>query len=320
MERKFKQYRISIGKPLIVTPQFFSPRPPEKDAQRWLDLEDFYHKDKDNSFVLESNLSGDCFSISFDCSRKSGTNAECSIDIFNLDDELTEYILDNSGNDLLVKLEAGYVGELNKVIEGTVSSAHDSWDRQNRTMSIVVEDAAVNIRDAYTVRKYGKNTPFPKIVEDLVTDLKVKKGVITALDKYPVTKVPVTYSGNTNDIIHMLAKKYKHVFTINDSHAYMTPINQRVKTVSTYLEAGSGLIGDATKKKRRKKAKADAKDDMLVVKCQLDANIYPDLSVYVKDNTISSAVKVEKVRLRGSYPKGTWECMIDGLLVEDEIV
>lgn len=319
MERKFKKYRLTIGKPIVVTQQFFSPRPPEKDAQRWIDLEQFYHKDNTNSFVLESNLSGDCFSISFDCSRKSGGNSECAIDIFNLDNELSEYILDNSNKDLLIKLEAGYNSEMGKVIEGTITSAHDSWERQNRTMSITVEDAAVNIRDAYTVRQYGKNTPFTKIVEDLVTDMKVQKGVVTTLDKYPVTKVPVTYAGNTNEIIHTLAKKYKHVFTINNSHAYFTPVNKRIKTKVAYLSAGTGLIGEATKKKNRRQSKSDARDDLITLKCQLDAAIFPDLSVYVKDNTIDSAVKVEKVRLRGVYPRGSWECLIDGVITDGEI-
>lgn len=319
MERKLKQYRLTIGKPLVITPTFFSPRPILQSPQRWIDLEEFYHKDNANSYVLESNDDGNCFSISFDCSRKSGTNSECSIDIYNLDDGLTDYILDRSGQDLLVKLEAGYNGELRKIIEGTLTDVYDSWSRQNRTLNLVVEDSAVNKRNAYTVRSYGKNTPYSKIVSDLVADMGMKKGVIATPEKYPVTKVPVTYAGNSNDLIHMMAKKYKHVFTINDQHAYITPLNKRVSTVSSYISAESGLIDNASKKRSRRKSKNTANDVTITFKCQMDGTIFPDQSVWVKDNVIDTAVKVSKVRLRGAYPKGSWECLCDGLPVEDLI-
>lgn len=320
MYRKHKRYRLSIGKPLIVKEGTFDVSDTRSNGDSWIDYNKCYHNTKNNAFLLESDNEGECFSISFDCSRQSGTNSECSIDIFNLDDELTEYIISNADKDLVVKLEAGYDEELSKVIEGTVSCAYDSWSKQDRVMSMIVEDAAVNIRSAYTVRQYAANTPYEKIVDDLISDLKLKRGKVTKLDKYPVTKVPVSYSGNTNEIIHMLAKKYKNVFTINDSLAFLTPIDRRVNSLAVFLSASTGLIGDASKKRNRKKVKSNAKDDILTFKCQLDSTIYPDLSVYVQDNTIDSAVKVEKVRLRGAYPEGVWECVIDGLLVGDQIV
>lgn len=318
MERKFRFYRLTIGKPIIVHKQYFSPR--QTDEQRHLDLETFYNRADNNGFVIESSIDGSCFALSFDCNRESKTNAECSIDIHNLDDEITRYIIDNSEDDLLVKLEAGYVGEVKRIIEGTVTMAHDSWSKETRTLSLVVADANVNKRDAYTVRSYGKNTPVDKIVKDCVSDMGLKTGVIVRPEPYPVTKVPVSWAGNPNEIIHTLAKQYKHVFTINDQHVYFTPKDKMLKQTVAYLSAGTGLIDNATrKKKRKKKKKSKDEDDLITVKSQLDGSIFPDQSVWVKDNTIDTAIKVKKCRLKGSFPKGDWICLIDGSPLEATI-
>lgn len=315
-ERKYKTYRLTVGKPLTVTKNFFAPYLPG-NPKRYIDLGDFAPKGEGNAYELVA-LPGtdDNFAINFNIVKKSGKTARGYIEIMNLDDNFTNYVIDNANNNLVVLFDAGYGDDNKPIIHGTVISAQDVWQGTTRKLVLNIKDSDVNIKNARTVRSYSKNTPVPTVVNDLVSDMGLKKGVIEVDPNVPVLKTPVSLSGVTYDIMHQLAAKYKYVFTINNNHACFTPQVKTVKTVVSLITPESGLKGDAQIQRNKKFDSAsyqDPNNEKIIFKTQLDGTLLPESAVWLKTRGFDTAVKIKDVTMQGSYPRGSWECDVKGI-------
>lgn len=307
-------YRLRFGTPVNVasitneSSTFTTPIDLDKNIQT--------AKDKKNAYELTTHQ------ISFTITKDNGKEPNSAeITIFNLDDDLVNYINNNIDHTLAIILEAGYVGEIKTIFKGTVAKIVDKWDRGTRQTKLRCTDGGINVGEAMTSRSYPAGTPVKNVVRDLAGDLGTTVGAIEIDSQLTTFNSPVGFVGNTSSQIGKLADSINHNFSIQDGAIYVTPRDKRLPQQSAYLSDETGLktdpepLSQGNKKNKKNKTPTDG----VGFTCQIDGSILPETTVYVKGRSFEGALKVTKVTHTGSFEESEWTTKVEAVKIDATI-
>lgn len=312
--RFLHQYRLRFGtgvplsQNLSTNSSFTVPVDLDKNIQD--------SKGRTNAYELTTHQIS--FTIKKD-NNKEPNSAE--ITIFNLDDNLVNYIKTNVENYLVIILEAGWVGEVKTVFKGTVAKIIDKWERETRQTTLKCADGAVNVKEALTSRTYPAGTSYNQIFNDLAKDLGTPVGRIEIDSSVPTTTTPVSFVGGTSNQLGNLASGINHSYSIQDGSIYVLPNNKRFTQQSAYLSDETGLkqgpepLSQGEKKSKKNKTPANG----VSLECQLDGAIIPDSTIYVKARGYDGAFRVTKVTHKGSYEESEWTTRVEAVPIDATI-
>lgn len=311
-------YQFIIGTPLKITSEFFDPEIPRLSP--FIDYESYYNKERPtNGLMFDSHQ----IDFKIRMSGKENTN-NCSINITNLSDPLVSELDVNQGNDQVCAFYAGWqhsdgTKELKRIFIGTVSKVSDKWQGQDRQTQIQLTDGGVNVKNAKTARFYPAGTEFDTVVEDMVADLGVEQGSLVKLDGQPLTRRPISYSGNPNDVLNELGRKYRFWFQITNGKGYFVPNDARLSEEAAFISAETGLKGRIEvwdNASQTSKTSTKKEQNGIQFTCQLDGAIIPDYTVVVKDGKFNGAYKVVEVEYVGNFEGNLWDCKVKATLVD----
>lgn len=299
---------VNIGKMVNENYSFSSPIDLDKNIQT--------SKDKKNAYELTTHQ------ISFTITKDNGKEPnKGEITIFNLDDDLVNYINNNIDHSLAIILEAGFVGEIKTIFKGIVGKIEDKWDAGTRQTKLRCTDGAINIGEAMTSRSYPAGTPVSNVINDLSKDLGVTKGTIEIDTEVKTFNAPVSFVGNTSAQLGKLTDGINHNYSIQDGAIYITPRDKRLPRESAYLSDETGLKSDpeplsqGSKKNKKNKTPTGG----VGFTCQIDGSILPEATVYVKGKDFDGALKVTKVTHTGSYEESEWTSRVEAVKIDATI-
>lgn len=297
---------MNIGKALDVNSSFTVPIDIDKSVQS--------SKDKRNAYELTThNIS---FTITKDNTKDPN---KASIVIFNLDDDIVNYINNNIDNTLAVVLEAGYeTSEIKTILKATVSKIIDKWDKGTRQTTLKCTDGGANTGEAVTSRSYPAGTSIKNVFNDLSKDLGTTVGRIEIDDGVSVFNAPVGFMGSTSSQLAKLADSINHNFSIQDGATYITPRTKRLSQTAAYLSDETGLksapepLSQGEKKSKKNKTPSNG----VSFDCQLDGSILPETTVYVKTRNYDGAYKVTKVIHKGEFEGDEWSTTVEAIKID----
>lgn len=315
MARSEKLYRLTIGSPLIIPESYFVPF--KNETFQPIDLESFYNKEDPNGYIFTRHQ------IQFTIKTGSSTTTTntASITLFNLEDDVVEYLEANSNNNIVCVLEAGDNEQgLSDLFRGTVQAVQDDFTTVDRKTKLLLTDGGVNARNAYTVRSYPRNTPYDTILRDLTFDLKFPISTQTVVAGQ--LKTPTSYNGNTFEILTKLLPNLGYNFSVQQGLAKVTPKDSRVRREASFISKETGLLGKVNAEVNDTKSTsttAGQNSKGINFVCLLDAAIQPEETVYVQDGKYDGAFKVLSVVFEGDYEGNSWFCQVKAVEVEGVI-
>lgn len=304
-------YRLRFGTPINLSKVLSDKSSFEKP----IDIDENIQSSKDKNNAYELTTHQISFTINKDNDKEPN---KASITIFNLDNDLVNYIANNVDNTLTIVLEAGYVGELKTIFKGTVAKISDEWKGNTRETLLKCSDGGANMGEAVTSRSYPAGTSVKSVFKDLSNDLGTNVGRIEIDTSLSTFNAPVAFMGSTASQLNKLANSINHNFSVQDGATYVTPREKRLPQVSAYLSDETGLktypSALSTGEKKNKKNKTPSNG--VKFECQLDGSILPESTVYVKSKDIDSAFKVTKVSHRGSYEEDDWTTEVEAVKID----
>lgn len=293
-----RTYNFIIGKPVSFIGET-------------INIQDSVDKSENNAYQIKDSLNIE-FQIIKDSTEKAN---KAYVTVYNLPDEILNYLGSNQDKSVAAILEAGQDGENIQLFAGTVEFIEDSWDRHTRKTKFIFGDAAENIAKAQTSRSYRAGTSINKIISDLVSDMKLPVGRIANVQGSLGSSK--AFTGNCSTALSNLCKEYGANFSIQDGATYVTVVGKRFESFVYEISEETGMIGSPTPKqpkpvkKSKKKQDPNQEDAGLTVKCQLLGGIIPQSTIYLKSRDYAGFYKVLRLEHNGSYEGGDWTTSMD---------
>lgn len=248
--------------------------------------------------------------------------------IYNLSDEVVNYLDANQRESLAVLLHAGYNGDEKLIFSGTVEYVEDTFPEETRQTKLILGDGTLNLTTAQTSRSYRKGTPLNTVLNDLITDLKLPKGRVIDFGSQ-TTQHAIAFTGSASQNLGNLAKNTASTFSVQDGAVYWTREGSRFSNVMFEISEEGGMVGTPTpkqpstaKKLLKAKAKAaqggkqrkskkekvhDIREDVgMTVTTLLNGAILPESTVYLNTRYHKGFYKVAELTHRGSFEGGDW--------------
>lgn len=242
------------------------------------------------------------------------------VSVFNLSDEVVNYLSINQRESLAVLLYAGYNGEEKLIFSGTIEWVQDDFKDETRETKFIFGDGTLNLTTATTSRSYRKGTPTNQVLNDLISDLKLPKGRVVDFGNQTIQN-SMAFTGSASQNLENLAKNTGSTFSVQDGAVYWTKEGSRFANVMFEISEEGGMVGVPTlkqpavsKKKKKKDTKESAKkkeknvkeDVGLTVTTLLNGAILPESTVYLNTKYIKGFYKVIELTHRGGYESGDW--------------
>lgn len=242
------------------------------------------------------------------------------VSVFNLSDEVVNYLSINQRESLAVLLYAGYNGEEKLIFSGTIEWVQDDFKDETRETKFIFGDGTLNLTTATTSRSYRKGTPTNQVLNDLISDLKLPKGRVVDFGNQTIQN-SMAFTGSASQNLENLAKNTGSTFSVQDGAVYWTKEGSRFANVMFEISEEGGMVGVPTlkqpavsKKKKKKDTKGSAKkkeknvkeDVGLTVTTLLNGAILPESTVYLNTKYIKGFYKVIELTHRGGYESGDW--------------
>lgn len=256
------------------------------------------------------------FSVQKDNSKEPNKG---HITVYNLPDEIVNYLDLNQRESLAVMLHAGYNGDEKLIFSGTVEWVEDTFPEETRQTKLILGDGTLNLTTALTTRSYRKGTSYNTVLNDLVTDLKLPKGRVVDFGNETLQHA-MAFTGNASQNLDNLARNTGSTFSVQDGTVYWTRQGSRFASSIFEISEESGMIGTPTPKqpassKTRKKkvtkktttADKDVTEDVgWTVTTLLNGAILPETTVYLKSKYKTGFFKVIELTHAGGYEQGDW--------------
>ncbi|HEY2493248.1 MAG TPA: hypothetical protein VGI33_10090 [Paenibacillus sp.] len=162
---------------------------------------------------------------------------ESEIKIWNLSDKT----LNNMKQGEIVKLNAGYVGDVGLILQGFISKAQTLWEGVDKVTSIFVVDRADSVKGKEVNIVYAKNTRGSYIIKQMADKIHLPIAQMSLNVDYQY-KEGYTAKGTAADIIAKVAKDCGTSVFINKGKLYVRSLRRGGDNVFT-LSKESGLIG-----------------------------------------------------------------------------
>lgn len=310
-----RTYTLVIGRPVVI-------------GEKPVNIEKFANTSKGDAYEIK-DLHID-FSVKKDNSKEPNKGY---ITVFNLSDEVVNYLSVNQRESLAVMLHAGYNGDEKLIFSGTVEYVEDNFEAETRETKFILGDGTLNLTTATTARSYRKGTALNSVLNDLINDLKLPKGRIIDFGSQTL-QTSMAFTGNASQNLANLAKNTGSTFSVQDGAVYWTREGSRFNNVMFEISEEGGMVGTPTPKqpsssKKLIKAKAktkadeaagktpkattkkakehDIKEDVgMTVSTLLNGAILPESTVYLNTRYHKGFYKVAELTHRGGYETGEW--------------
>lgn len=297
-------YRFTVGNPLKLGDDYFAPYNSQED-KTYVELSEFYDTEGTNSYIFTQHQCK--FNIRM--SDKPSANIGFVM-IYNLDDDVINYLQENSGNNLVCILEAGDNEQgLKQIYKGTVSNVAVTDDDTDNYVKLTITDGGLNIKSAFTVRGYPKGTEYKTIIEDLCGDMKLPLGVLEGVEGG--LPAPLSLMGDTHSILEDRLRQQGIDYSIQNAVINILPQFYRKAGEVSVITAETGLIGrispvvnDSTSTNTVKSSDSES----VSFKCLLDGSLSPTETVYLQDREFDGAYKLTSVVFHGDFEGNMWIC------------
>ena len=305
-------YRLTVGRPLVINQNLFTPFKNEGLAA--INLEDFYNTSDPEAYQLDKHQV--VFSIKMtSLTQKVNTG---KFTIMNLDDDFVNYLISNRDNNLSFVFEAGDNDQgIQEIFKGTVTNVKDNFSKETRVTDLTVVDGGLNSKNAYTVKSFARNTPYSTVIQSLVDDLKLP------VESFPpisgATLTPVSYSGPTVKLLAEELNRQGYTFSIQNQAVSILDKNKRKPIQASLITPDTGLIGRVQRYTDNDKSSANKESQMaegVSFTCLLDSALKPDETVYLEDEGIDGPYKLVEVNFDGDYEGGVWICECRAVVAE----
>lgn len=274
--------------------------------------------------------------IKFDIEKTGAESTEGNegeIVIYNLAEESARLLQRLSGVKNFVELLAGYEDEtLKTVFRGNLVKVEDTFDGVERRTKLEVSDGGAFVQSQLSARKYPKGTQIDKIVDDLLQDLALPRGVIYRLGPDVVTKSRLVVHGPAAGELARILSTFGYYVNVQDlfvnvvSNKTTIPagnsaadLSQTIETplIETILNVtpDSGLItsptflgdySDLSASEALEQSASGIKFTSL-----LNGEFQPNAIVQVVSNRISGVYRILKVTHRGSFRGDEWYSIVE---------
>lgn len=303
-------YEFIIGKPLQIDSTF---SPPKLNIAEYLPiyLGDYVDYENPNSYLFTTH---DC---SFKVIKTNNNDRLNSLvmTLYNLDDDVVDYLSTNSGNNLVAILRVGdNEVELSELFQGTVTKVRDDNSSADRLTTITVSDGKVNTQNAFSLRTYDTGTPRKTILEDLIRDTQLPLGTTVEVEGNILR--PKSLQGKTMDLIDKLFVMDDLDVSIQDGNIEVINKRYRKEEQAAYISMETGLIGKPSplvKDVTSTKDNTSANSSGVRFQGFLDTAVRPNATVYLKDGKFDGAYKVTNVVYTGSTRKSNWMYKAEGI-------
>ena len=287
-----RKYRLTVGKPTLIEKN--TPYAVEKQIEGV----EFVTTDHQITFQIEKS--------------NTPSNNTASITVYNASDRLTNFIEQNAGLAIGVKLEVSYGSEpLKLLFLGTVQGVVDEFTSTDRKTKIKCSDGYIHLKEQRTSRSFPKGTTLSRIVDTMVGDLGLPRGTI--IPPSGSISTPRSYMGTIREIMTTIANDIDYNFSVQDSRVNFTPFSYNKGPVVKVISPRSGMIGSPTpldvstgQLEKGRETKRSIK-----VKCLIDASVKPDGFIIVESRKYNGTYKVNKVSFSGDYEGSSWEMDIE---------
>lgn len=318
MKARERTYTLVIGRPVQI-------------GDKPVNIESYANTNKGDAYeIKELHIE---FSIKKDNSKEPNKGY---VTVYNLSDEVVNYLAIHQRDSLAVMLKAGYDGEELLIFSGTVEYVEDTFPDETRQTKFILGDGTLNLTTATTARSYRKGTPVNNIVNDLITDLKLPKGRIVPSDGDTISH-SMAFTGTASQNLGNLARNTGSTFSVQDGAVYWTKEGSRFSNMMFEISEDGGMVGSPTPKqpssakklikakakakakaaagekpkkpsKKKKKAKAhDITEDVgMTVTTLLNGAILPESTIYLNSRYHKGFYKVAELTHKGSYESGDW--------------
>lgn len=306
-----RTYTLVIGRPVSI-------------GDKPINIEKYTNTSKGNAYeIKELHME---FSVKKDNSKEPNKGY---VTVYNLSDEVVNYLSVNQRESLAVMLHAGYNGDEKLIFSGTVEYVEDNFEAETRETKFILGDGTLNLTTATTARSYRKGTPLNSVLNDLINDLKLPKGRVIDFGSQTL-QTSMAFTGNASQNLANLAKNTGSTFSVQDGAVYWTREGSRFNNVMFEISEEGGMVGTPTPKqpasskkllakkakekagekpkKPSKKAKEhDIKEDVgMTVTTLLNGAILPESTVYLNSRYHKGFYKVAELTHRGGYETGDW--------------
>lgn len=276
-----------------------------------VNIQDSVDRSDANAYKVENSLQIE-YKVIKDSSEKAN---KAYVTVYNLSDEILGYLKSNQDKSIAAILTAGYDGENTQLFAGTIEFIEDIWDRHTRKTKFIFGDGKENIANAQTARSYRAGTPVSKVVQDLVSDMKLPIGRVANVEGSLGSSK--AFVGNCANTLSKLCKEYGANFSVQDGASYVTVTGKRFESYVYEISEETGMIGSPTPKqpkpvkKNKKKQDPNKEDTGLTVKTQLLGGVLPQSTIYLKSRDYTGFYKVLRLEHNGSYEGGEWTTSMD---------
>lgn len=310
MKAMERTYTLVIGRPVSI-------------GEKPVNIEKYTNTSKGNAYEIR-DLHME-FSVKKDNSKEPNKGY---VTVYNLSDEVVNYLDANQRESLAAMLHAGYNGDEKMIFSGTVEYVEDSFPEDTRETKFILGDGTLNLTTATTSRSYRKGTPVNAVLNDLIADLKLPKGRVVDFGGQTIQH-SMAFTGNASQNLANLAKNTGSTFSVQDGAVYWTREGSRFNNVMFEISEEGGMVGvpspkqpASSKKLIKKKAKEDAggkpkttskkkehdiKEDVgMTVTTLLNGAILPESTVYLNTRYHKGFYKVAELTHKGGYESGDW--------------
>lgn len=300
----FRTYTFIVGKPVYVT------------AGKATKITDDIGNPENGDAYLIKELQVN-FNIKKDNSKDPNKGY---ITIFNLSDNIVNYLDANQNEKIAAMFYAGYNYDEKLLFSGTIEFMEDKWNGETRETKFILGDASDALGNSRSSRSYKKGTPLNDVLNGLVSDLNLPTGRIIPFGAGETLQYSMAFSGNTAQNLTTLAGNTGSTFSVQDGAVYWTREGSRLKDSVFEISEETGMINSPTPKnpepaKKRKakrkpnsKAKKNVREDAgLTVTSLLNGAIIPETTIYLKSKSKTGFYKVVYLEHKGSLEGGDWQ-------------
>lgn len=305
-------YRFTIGKPLKFDRDFFTPYKNENFPT--IALDDYYDVNNPyNSYIFTQHQIQ--FNVDMDSSSKVNSGR---VTLFNVDEEVVNFVTTNHNNNLVCILEAGDNEQgLKEIFKGTITAAQKVDDTQDTLLKINLGDSVVSAKNAKTIRTYPRGTAYETILKDLNRDMKLPLSMLAGVEGRLLN--PVTFAGSSHQIMQNLSDKLGLSYSIQNGATTIIPYKSYKKKEVSVITPTSGLIGKIKKSVDDSKSgdnTSNENSNNVQFMCLLDGALKPTETVFVDDGDITGAFKITSIKFSGDFEGNDWTCAVKAARVE----
>lgn len=308
-----RTYTLVIGRPVYI-------------GEKPVNIEKYANTNKGDAYKI-TDLHME-FDIKKDNSKEPN---KASITVYNLSEDIVNYLETNQRESLAVMLHAGYNNNELLIFSGTIEYVESQFPDETRTTKLILGDGTLNLTTALTSRSYRAGTSMDSILNDLITDLKLPKGRIVPFSG-TTAQHSMAFSGTASQNLANLAKNTGSTFSVQDGAVFWTREGSRFSSSMFEISEEGGMVGvpspkqpSSAKKAIKKRAKDaatvaagktvktpkekeyDIREDVgLTVTVLLNGAILPESTVYLNTLKYKGFYKVAELRHSGGYENGDW--------------